>query len=535
MTTAARVLAGLQRIPALRGWARRAAAFGFGVLAALAFAPLRWPLMLAIGLSGLALLLSGCAADKRPVRSAFLTGTLFGAGYFGTGMFWIANAFLVQADQFAWMIPVVLPLFFLGLGLFFGAAGAVHVAVSRRARLSGMARLLPLVAALAGTEWLRGHILSGLPWNLFAQAMAGSTLTLQPLAALGPYGYGVVVLLIAMVPAWVLLDPPRWRKPVALAAALGAAIVAHGLARLGTAPHEVRTDIHVVIVQPNVPQRDKLDAQKRVQALRRSVETTIRGASTLPDGSAVYAVWPENAYPFLARIPDLPTILEAEMPGKSWLVSGSIRSVDEGFTNGLLVFGPAGAGGGLAATYDKHRLVPFGETLPFYGVFKALGIESLSPVGDGGFIPGTGPALIDAGPAPFAPLICYEDVFPGTLYPRGQRPDWLVVVTNDAWFGDAAGPMQHLDIARMRAVESGLPLARSANTGISALIDAEGRVIDTLPLYEPGVITRQLPVARPPTLYERSRGLIFVGLLSFIASIVVRGALQGRIEAGNGP
>ncbi|GGY46055.1 apolipoprotein N-acyltransferase [Parvularcula lutaonensis] len=526
-------MAGLSEISALTGWRRFAVAAGFGGLSALAFAPLRfWPL-LAIGLSGLALLLEGSLSQAKPKWSAFVTGLAFGTLYFALSMFWLANAFLVQADAFGWMIPIVLPLFFAFLGLFFAGASVVHVWIRQRVPLDGPAALLPLVIGLAGFEWLRGHILTGLPWNLFAQSVAGSTLLLQPLAAIGPYGYGLVLLILYLSPAAAMLHPAQARRVGLGAGALASVIVGFGAIRLALLPPTLRDDVRTVIVQPNVAQRDKLDAQKRVQALRRSLEMTVRAASEAPSGVTQYAVWPENAYPLLSRIPDFSPILSEQMPPESYLVSGTIRSVEEGYTNGLEVYGPAGAGAPMVATYDKHHLVPFGETLPFYGALKALGLATLSPVGDGGFIPGQGPTRLELGPAPFAPLICYEDIFPGELYPRGERPEWLTVVTNDAWFGDNAGPMQHLDIARMRAVETGLPVARSANTGISALIDAEGRILHSLPLYEPGVITAKLPVARPPTLYSRSGDLIFFATLSFITLMVVRGTLQGRIAKGN--
>ena len=514
----------------LEGWKRLLVALGFGALTAMSFAPLRAFPLLVVGLCGLALLLEGSIGKERPLRSAFWTGSSFGMAYFSIGMAWLANAFLVQAEAFGWLIPIILPAFFFGLGLFFAFASMSHVWIRKRLDLDGMAKVLPLVLALGVTEWLRGHILTGLPWNLFAQAVAGHTLLLQPMAAIGPYGYGLLLILIALAPAAAVLAPERAKRVAMGAAALVVAIVGLGSIRLSLLPHETRSDAKVVIVQPSLSQRDKLDAQKRVEGLRRSLAMTAEAAFEVEGDHATYAVWPENNYPFLGRIPDLSDVLSEGLPAQSWVVSGSIRETEEGgYANTLHLFNPPEDGAQIVATYDKHRLVPFGETLPFYGVLQALGLESLSPVGGGGFQAGTGPTRLVAGPAPFAPLICYEDVFPGTLYPKGERPDWLVVVTNDAWFGDAAGPLQHLDIARMRAVETGLPLARSANTGVSAMIDAEGRLLRTLPLYEPGTITTDLPVARPPTFYSRFGDLIFAATLAFIVLMVIRSTPQGRI------
>lgn len=536
MILAAAVIGRLGRIAEVAGWARLTAALGFGALSGLAYAPSRVILCLALGLSGLALLLEGVLRGARPRRAALLTGTAYGTGFFAVTMLWLANAFLVQAEQFAWMIPVVLPGFFVFLGMFYGVAAMGHVWFRMRWPLQGVAGVLPLVVTLAITEWLRGHILTGLPWNLHAQAAAGTALGLQPLAALGPYGYGVVLTVIALTPAMLVLAPARRLRIAAVFFGLTGTILAYGGLRLALQPPATREDIRVVIVQPSIAQRDKLDPSKRMQALLRSLEMTARGAGAARE-DAVYAIWPENAYPFLHRIPDLGDVLRRDLPPRSWLVSGSIRKVrdeaGDGYANTLFVFGPAGDAAPLVATYDKHRLVPFGETLPLYNLVARLGLESLSPTGGRGFSPGPGPQRLDTGPAPFSPLICYEDVFPGTLFPRDQRPEWLVVVTNDAWFGDRAGPMQHLDIARMRAVETGLPLARAANTGISALIDAEGRVRHSLPLYEPGVITAKLPAARPPTLYARSGDLIFAAMLGFISLLVTRARMQGPLENGN--
>jgi apolipoprotein N-acyltransferase len=491
--------------------------------------------MLSPAYAGLALLLEGSLRSVHPRRSAFLTGLLFGTAFFASTTAWLGNAFLVQADAYGWMIPVVLPLFFVGMGLFFGMAAWAATLLRQRLKPEGMASLLPLVLCLSLSEWLRGHILSGFPWNLTAQAVAGHTVLLQPLAVLGPYGYGLVLLLVAIMPAAVLLQP-RYSKPsLLLPLGMAALILVYGAARLSLTPPQDREDASVAILQPNVPQRDKLDPVKQREGLVAILEQSSEAAAEAPGEQAVYVVWPENAFPLLARVPTLGPVLGRLLPADAFLVSGSIRRTSEGWANTLQVFGGTtdDALDPLLASYDKHRLVPFGETLPFAGLFTALGIESLSPAGGGGFVPGTGPARLSFGPASFAPLICYEDVFPGSLYPRGQRPDWLVVVTNDAWFGDAAGPKQHLDIARMRAAETGLPLARSANTGISALIDAQGRLRATLPLYEAGHLTLPLPRAAPPTIYATLGESLYLVLLGLIALIVARRELQHRIAKGN--
>ncbi len=533
MTPLSRLKRGVHRIERLHGFWRFAAAFGFGASSALAFAPFSLPFALIIALCGLALLLEGSLAAGKPKLSGFLTGTVFGAGFFAASTLWLANAFLVQAEAFAWMIPVVLPIFFAGMGLFYGLASLFHIVLRQKIPLSGLGKILPLVIGLGLAEWLRGHVFGGFPWNLHAQAMAFHPVALQPLAVLGPYGYGLVISLLMLLPAAALLAPERAVRAGVLFAGLSVLIAAYGSVRIAAGPDGVRSGAHVVLVQPNVAQRDKLDPEKTAAALRRNLEVTALETNRLPAQSTIYAVWPENAYPFLDRIADLPPYLARRLPPDSYLVSGSILERGGAYTNGLAVFGPAMSGSELAASYDKHRLVPFGETLPFASVFEALGIESLSPAGGGGFMPGPGPVTLNLGDAPFAPLICYEDIFPSALYPDGERPDWLVVVTNDAWFGDAAGPRQHLDIARMRAVETGLPVARAANTGISALIDASGRITAALPLYERGVISRALPEKRSETLYSSFPELFAFILLSLLVVPICLRGLQARRAASN--
>jgi apolipoprotein N-acyltransferase len=195
------------------------------------------------------------------------------------------------------------------------------------------------------------------------------------------------------------------------------------------------------------------------------------------------------------------------LPAHAVLLTGSVRRARDAsdatrYYNSVAIVAETPAGPAVIAHYDKHHLVPFGEYLPLQGLLRRAGLAQLAPYDDG-FTPGGGPWVWSAAGPPFAPLICYEAIFPGELYPRGQRPEWLVAVTNDAWFGDTSGPRQHLDQARLRSIETGLPMARSANTGISALIDAKGRLLSRIRLYTEGRIDAPLPKPLAPTLYSR--------------------------------
>ncbi|MBB4658003.1 apolipoprotein N-acyltransferase [Parvularcula dongshanensis] len=501
---------------ALSGWRRWLCALGLGLVAALAQAPFGiLPALFAF--AGLFLLVEGSVRHGRPLRSAFVATFLFGFGANLLGLYWIGFAFLVQADQFAWMIPVLVPGLMAFLALYAGLAGVLAVFAWRGPwGRSGIGRVLAFAGVWALCEFLRGHLFTGFPWNLVSQSATAWLPLAQNAAWAGPYGLSLVLVVLATLPALGLTRRWPW---IALAGGLGALWLygAVGLLAAGTPPTPEAT---LLVVQPNVPQRDKLDPDKQAINLRRTLEMTAAAAADV-EGPA-YVVWPENTFPFLSEQPEVEAGLARRLPDEAVLITGTIRAEETeagfDFFNAVEVYGPTGdEGKRLAATYAKHHLVPFGEYLPLEGLFEATGLAAMSPVGGGGFTAGPGPAVVEAGPAPFAPLICYEDVFPRQLYPEGDRPHWLVVVTNDAWFGDGAGPKQHLAIARMRAIESGLPVVRAANTGISAVIDAQGRLLEALPLYEAGVIEAALPPAKPRTIYDRLGGAVLSILLALVA------------------
>ena len=485
----------------LSGWRRWLCAFLAGVAAALAMAPSYALPLLFVGFSILVLLLDGAANSAKPKKTAFVTGWFFGFGYFLAGVYWMAFSFFVQADQFAWMAPFAvtgLPAF---LALFSGTACAVSVAVwSDR-----WSRVIAFAGIWAAFEYLRGHILTGLPWNLTGQAFAGFPILAQSAAWYGAYGLSLIAIVAAMLPASTLnRDTDVFRG--ALAAIITMVVIATiGAVRLAVILPIEGDVAYVRIVQPNIPQREKIDPEFWGRNFYRQLELS-KGSA--PSQGRVFIIWPENGAPLLNEAQSALNVLTEELPENSVLLAGAVRRErnDNGadrFFNSLMVVPQTPDGRRAVAAYDKHHLVPFGEYLPFFDLLQALGLAQLTPYGDAGFQAGEGPRVLNAGGPSFAPLICYEVIFPGALYPRGERPDWLLTVTNDAWFGDTSGPRQHLDMARLRAIESGLPMARSANTGISALIDAHGRVLERVPLYKEGRIEARLPGKLPRTMYDR--------------------------------
>ena len=510
-------------IIALKGWRRAAIAILAGGLAALALAPVYALPLLPIGFSVLVLLIDGSKSALRTNLTAFGVGWCFGFGYFLVGLYWMSFSFFVQADEFAWMAPFAM----MGMPAFLAFFTGAATLLAAQRWSSNWRRVLILAIAWAIFEYLRGHILTGLPWNLTGQALAGSAITAQTAAWYGAYGLSLITVLISAAPA-ASLGPARnrGRAHIGLLAALGgtALILAIGAIRLGLPVPETDQRNFLRIVQPNIPQREKIDPAMWGRNFNRQLELS-KGA--VPESTRLFILWPENGAPLLDEAQTALSILSADLPTNSVLIAGSVRRAtgNEGrdrYFNSIAIVPETSDGRGVTTFYDKHHLVPFGEYLPFYGLLDALGLAQLAPYGDAGFTAGAGPMTLDVGGPLFSPLICYEVIFPGRMYPKGERPEWLLTVTNDAWFGDTSGPRQHLDQARLRTIETGLPMARSANTGISALIDGRGRILDRVNLYEDGRIDAYLPPTLVRPLYDRFGDWVFALVLGACLIVAFR-------------
>jgi len=492
------------RLQMVSGWRRAGIAFFAGAVAALSLAPIYALPLLVVGFCILIVLIDGSKRAKHPKRAAFSVGWFFGFGYFLVGLYWMALSFLVQAEQFAWMAPFAmmgLPAF---LGIFTGAATLVASLFWR----PGWQRIVIFAAIWVVFEYLRGHILTGLPWNLTGQALAGTAVGAQTAAWYGAYGLSLVTVLLSAAPAVGLALPFKIRNLYAglFTGIVGTALLfAIGALRLAL-PEPVPDGQNILrIVQPNIPQREKIDPEMWGRNFNRQLDLS-RGE--VPADARVFIIWPENGVPLLNEAKTALSILSEELPENAVLIAGAVRRSrgDDGtdqYFNSIALTPHTPAGRQVVAFYDKHHLVPFGEYLPFYDLLNTIGLAQLTPYGNAGFVAGSGPVVMNAGGPSFSPLICYEVIFPGRMYPKGERPEWLLTVTNDAWFGDSSGPRQHLDQARLRSIETGLPMARSANTGISAVIDAKGRILARVKLYQSGRIEAALPPALARPLYDR--------------------------------
>jgi apolipoprotein N-acyltransferase len=494
----------------LAGWRRLAAAFLLGAFSAIAFAPLYFFPALLAGFAGLVLLLDGARASPHRLRAAAATGWAFAFGQFLIGMHWLFYPFLVHPDQNLFELPLGIPLLQAGLGLF-GALAAFAASLFWR---PGVTRLLALALSWALTEWLRGHVLTGFPWNLPGYGWGASLAIMQSAALIGSYGLSFLTILFAV--SLSELARRSWRLPLAMTL-LFAALWGYGALRLATPSADV-PGVKLRLVQPDVPQ-----AEMQGRFIARNWQRLLQ--LSLRPGNPTHIIWPEAAAAFpLARAPVALENIAALTARGAALMTGTVRLDDrDRIFNSLYMFAP---GGRVLGVYDKSHLVPFGEYVPFASVLSKLGITKVTE-GALGFSSGEGLKRYAMPGAPnVTPLICFEDSFPGAAVPPGQRPGWLVNVTDDSWFGPWAGPAQHLLTARMRSIEEGLPMVRVANTGISAAIDGWGRVLAQLPLGQSGVIDTALPRALPATPYARFGDLGF--LLLLIAAATVASLIQRK-------
>jgi apolipoprotein N-acyltransferase len=508
------------------GWRRILLAFAAGAITTLALPPLSvWPAPF-LTFPLLVWLVDGAAGGRwGGAISAAVAGWWFGFGYFLAGLYWIGNAFLVDAETFGWLLPFAVILMPAGLAVF----TAWGLAVARLLWTKGASRVLALAVALTLAEWLRGHLLTGFPWNAFGYTFATPLPLAQTGALVGLWGLTFIAIFVYASPA-VLADDPadtgrRWLAP-ACGALVVAAMTAYGVLRLRDAPTTYVDNVRLRIMQPNLQQDDKFRYSQKQAVMNRYIALSDRASEPQSSGIAdvTHLIWPESAFPFiLTREADAMAQIAALLPSGTVLITGAARAPESTggpvtrAYNSIYVIDHDGS---VLSVYDKVHLVPFGEYLPFQNYLERLGLMQLTKV-QGGFIPGERRRALAVPRAPsFLPLICYEIIFPGAAVPRGERAGWMLNLTNDGWFGLSAGPYQHLQQARLRAIEEGLPVVRAANTGISAVVDPLGRIVRSLPLGSEGVLDGALPQPLQPTPYARF-GDAPAGLIVGLAFILV--------------
>jgi apolipoprotein N-acyltransferase len=526
-------------IARLQTWKLALAAFFAGALSVLAMAPFfLWPIMFLTFPALLWILDAIClreAEQQEPLRvfatrlrRAALIGWAFGSGYFLGSVYWIGYAFYVDAERYAVLMPFAVIGLAAGLGLFYAIPAVLTAAMWRK----GYARLVAFAFCFFCAEAARGYLLTGFPWNLFGEALAANSAHMQLAAYIGVYGLTLAALLIFPAPAAFIAAPAamgrRLKMPLVIAVIALAGSYAFGSQRLRQNPGEVE-GARVRIVQPNIPQQEKWKPENRRAIFDRMLALSRNGTRGEDISAFTHVIWPESSVPFLFGFNqeifslEAHDLLAALIPPGTTIILGAERaegilSVDARYSfnrvfNSLFV---VGRGAAIETIYDKTHLVPFGEYVPLHEALSLMGFRVFSHQLDG-FEAGAehAPLVETAHAPPFLPLICYEIIFPGRVPNKGRRPGWLVNVTNDAWFGESTGPYQHLHQARIRATEEGLPVIRAANTGISAVIDPYGRVLEQLNLGNAGAIDHGLPQALPATFYEKTRLPAFVVLFLF--------------------
>ncbi|HEY3947430.1 apolipoprotein N-acyltransferase [Phenylobacterium sp.] len=507
-----------------RGWLGRALALIAGVAAGLAHPPFGF----LPGLLGYALLLATIdGGEPRPLRSALFRGWLGGVGYFAVGVWWITEPFQVDAREQGWMAPFALVLMAGGLALFWALAAWLY----RLARTRGPARVLVFAGALTVLEWLRGHVATGFPWDLPGETWQAGSAPSQFASVVGAYGLTWGTVAIAAAPAVLALDAkPRGKATTLAAAAVAlAGLWGFGTWRLDHAVKPAPGAPMIRIVQADIDQKDKWKPENLGLVFDTYARLTIRPAKTPP----AIVIWPEGALPvviddFLAPgSAYAPALRDLLVPGQTLLMG--VNRMQDGpggktlYFNSLMAFRREQDALRVTGIYDKHHLVPFGEYMPAADLAAKVGFRSLVHMEDD-FTAGPRSAPIAPyGLPPVQVLICYEALFPGVTRDgarrAGRKPAWILNPSNDAWFGQGSGPLQHLNLASYRAIEAGLPIIRATPTGVSAVIDAYGRPLATLGLGALGVIDAPLPPAVENTGFSRF-GNLGCGVLILLSGLL---------------
>ncbi len=506
----------LDRVAMLGGWRADLAAAGFGALSAAALPPVHAIPVLLVCVPGLLALIGGAQGWAGALRRGFV----FGLCHHILGLYWITEAILIEAARYWWLVPLAVPALSALLALFIAVACA-----GARLAAPGYHRVMLLAGLWTLADLARQFVGTGFPWNPWGSVWAipgplGDVL-IQPAAWIGVPGMTLATVLLAAAPAL------GWRVSAAAGFVLlgGAGFGLHRLAQPTSPP----PGVSVVLVQGDVPQGEKWDRTIAAGVFERYLQLTEQGvadARQAAPAQPVVVVWPESASPYLldrdagARA----AIWQASRPAAA-VLAGSIRFGADGEPyNSMFVLTGADS---VAGVYDKWHLVPFGEFAPSWVPF------AVQVVPGRGFAFGSGPKTFHVPGLPaFGAFICYEAIYPAQLVDEQDRPDWLVNITNDAWFGNSSGPRQHLAGVRLRAVEEGLPVVRAANTGITAAFDSMGRELVRLPTNVPAQTVVALPGSRGPTPFSR-QGLAIPLLLSLGACAAGLGRRGAAVGAGS--
>ncbi|PSH68297.1 apolipoprotein N-acyltransferase [Phyllobacterium brassicacearum] len=522
------------KIILLSGWRRAGLAFLMGALASFALPPYDFFAVCFVSFPVLVWLIDGAVdnAGLGPIRRllpAAAIGWWFGFGYFVFGLWWIGNALLVDADNFAWAIPFAI----LGLPAFLAFFYALATMLARLLWSDGLGRVLALAFGFGIAEWLRSFILTGFPWNAIGYAAMPVPVLMQSSVIAGLLAMNALAVIVFAMPA-LLVDRRDLKTGLILVLLLASAHVGYGVYRLNTAVVEAKGP-QVRIVQPSIPQDLKWEANARRGIFDKYLAMT---SEATKDGKPKpqVIIWPETSVPYiLTKAPEALKSIADVLEDGQVLLAGAIRVEEPGGSGDPLYYNSIFAidsNGEITGAADKVHLVPFGEYLPLERLLRRFGVNEVVEM-PGGFTAATtrrSLPVIDA--FNVLPLICYEAIFPAEMSYQGAPSDAIVNVTNDAWYGDTPGPYQHFRQAQLRAVEQGLPLVRAANNGLSGVIDPYGRIIDALALDAVGVVDATLPGKVQLPLGEVARHYQFWVVIGLIVIASLAYFLRRRARVG---
>ena len=471
-----------------------------------------------IAFSGLFYLLTRTSKLKQ----SFALGYWFGVAHFGLGLSWIANALLVDVVAFGWLYPITI----LAAGIFFGLFSGLATCLIYKFPTI-IDKYLSFAAFWCLSEWLRSFILTGFPWNLLGTILTFSPQLYQSASLVGTYGLSLFTILFCTAPI-LLFSPLRRNKILAitLIILLPTTNYLYGTYRINKLHNIfVPNGIKVRLVQPSISQELKWN----INTLEQNFATYIELSQQEGLNDIDFVIWGETASPFAL---DTDTKhrqqLLTAIPKQGHLITGAVRVQTSPYGhpipfNSMLAFNKQGD---IISYYDKSHLVPFGEYIPLRQYLPTWIKPITNTITD--FQAGNGPRSISINNLPsFTPLICYEIIFPTQVINKHDRPEWLINLTNDGWYGDSAGPHQHLVSTIMRATEEGLTTVRVANNGISAIINPLGQIIEQMPLNHVGILDAKLPQKLSlPTLYSHYGNTIPLGLTLLLLIISLYSAIR---------
>ena len=469
-----------------------------GLISAAALPPVSIPAALFAGFTIFII----CLRQETRFWQGFRAAFCFALGYHLAGLYWISASLFVDIHRYIAVLPFSLLALPSYLALLFGLCAAPAVLLRR----TPLAQALFLTGALFISEALRGVIMNGFPWNLFGNIWSDTPNLLQAASLMGAYGLTLLTLLAAIaLGSFCAGGEKRLLALLGVSAALLSALALWGELRLNNTQTSFNDAVHVRLVQASVMQSERRTPEDRMATFSRMIALSEQ-APAPGDAPPTHIFWPETASPFfIATMDDARALVRPVVPNGGALMLGAPGLEEDAsgtrYYNTLVVIDDKNA---VAGIYAKARLVPFGEFIPLRNILKMMPVAS-DVIGASDFSAGPGPRSLRAPGLPaFSPMICYEAIFSGAVVDRADPPALLLQITNDAWFGTTSGPYQHYAMARIRAVEEGLPLLRSANSGISAIVDALGRPLQMLGLNQRGVVDGRLP--RPlegPTLFSQ--------------------------------